>query len=290
MLYDVTAVIVTFNPDFHILSSLTSDLLSQNCKVIIVDNNSHNKEHLEIEGVSIISNTINYGLAYAQNQGIKSCLDQSSHVIFFDQDSTIVDGLISNLIDLELNLLSKGNRVAAVGPKFVDRATGYDYPSTRYKSLFGKRAFLDKEPLEVSYLIASGCLIRTSVLKDVGFMWDKLFIDFIDVEWSFRAQSKNYKCFMSPSAVMIHEMGDSRVKVLGRLVSMHSDFRRFYTLRNGAYLLRLPYIPFYYKKIIIIYNLIRTYLGIIHSKKKISTFKNFSKAWVKGFFDKITPP
>ncbi|HGO4357789.1 TPA: glycosyltransferase family 2 protein, partial [Klebsiella pneumoniae] len=69
------------------------------------------------------------------------------------------------------------------GPKFYDKDSGYEYPATVYKGPFIKKIPVVDEPVEATFVIASGSLMRTEVLKDVGLMLDDFFIDFVDVEW-----------------------------------------------------------------------------------------------------------
>lgn len=288
----ISAIIVTYNPDITGLTRLIKQLNKQVDNVIVVDNCSINSN--DIKEVSsdfkFIENNNNIGLASAQNSGIRNAIDISSHIIIFDQDSEISGEFVRNQLRCESILLSKGIKVSAVGPKFYDKHSGYEYPATVYKGPFIKKVPVKDEPVEATFVIASGSLIRTCVLRDVGLMLDDFFIDFVDVEWCLRAGEKGYKCFINPFESMKHSIGDLRVNVLGRMISIHSDFRKFYIYRNGVYMSRLNYVPVGYKIRVFIFNIIRTFIGVSLSSKKIDTLKASIKGWISGFglFRKIS--
>ncbi|HBU2637607.1 TPA: glycosyltransferase family 2 protein, partial [Klebsiella pneumoniae] len=233
----------------------------------------------------------NIGLASAQNIGIREAFNYSTHIVIFDQDSEITVDFVANQLKCESLLLSRGIKVSAVGPKFYDKDSGYEYPATVYKGPFIKKIPVVDEPVEATFVIASGSLMRTEVLKDVGLMLDDFFIDFVDVEWCLRASSKGYKCFINPYETMKHSIGDLRIDVFGRKISLHSDFRKFYIYRNGVYMTRLGYVPVGYKIRVFVFNLIRTCIGLVLSKQKSKTLKASIKGWINGMgrFNKKSP-
>ncbi|HBW1978180.1 TPA: glycosyltransferase family 2 protein [Klebsiella quasipneumoniae] len=283
----VSAIIVTFNPELDVLSELISSLNSQVENVVIVDNCSKNilqiKELKEKKRFVLIEEPTNIGLAAAQNHGIKEAVNNSTHIVIFDQDSSITSSFIENQLKCEKLLLDRGEKVSAVGPKFCDKISGYEYPATLYHGPFIKNTKVNAQPVEATFIIASGSLIRISVLKEVGLMLDDFFIDFVDVEWCLRANSKGYKCFINPFETMQHSIGDLRVRIFGRMISLHSDFRKFYIYRNGMFMIRLNYVPLGYKVRVLIFNMIRTLLGLCLSDAKKNTLKVSTTGWLSGF-------
>ena len=283
----VSAIIVTYNPEVSVLAELICMLNKQINNVVIVDNKSKNIDEIrslkDVCLYTLIEESKNIGLAAAQNHGIRSVIDRSSHIVIFDQDSKITSDFVDNQLKCEKYLIDKGFCVSAVGPKFCDKNSGYQYPATVYKGPFIKNIPVEDEPVEATFIIASGSLIRTEVLKSVGLMLDDFFIDFVDVEWCLRANSKGLKCFINPHEVMEHSIGDMRVKIIGRMISLHSDFRKFYIYRNGLFMMRLPYVPIGYKCRVFIFNLIRTVLGLVLSDKKTATLRASVNGWLSGF-------
>jgi rhamnosyltransferase len=249
-----TSLIVTFNPNLEILKKQIESLIKFST-VVIVDNSSSNINCIEIictsfkHSLSLIKLTENIGLASAQNKGIAVAEKIGcTHVIFFDQDSYLDKHSFRALQDAERKLLALGENVGAVGPVCYDPNDFREYPITKYFGPFIKRVFLPENTTQkASFLIASGSLVRIDVLRSVGGMMDELFIDYIDVEWSYRAQSKGFVLFATSSSRMSHLIGDARIKFFGRTISKHSPLRRYYLTRNSFKIVSLSHIPIAYK-------------------------------------------
>ena len=99
--------------------------------------------------------------------------------------------------------------------------------------------------VDTDFLISSGSLIPLAVLDDIGAMDEGLFIDNVDLEWSFRARSKGYALVGVCAATMHHRLGHSRRQLpfgLGHIV-VHDPIRLYYIMRNRLLLYRLPHTP-----------------------------------------------
>ncbi|WOB82040.1 rhamnosyltransferase [Providencia sp. PROV114] len=276
---NIISISITYNPELELLLSQLTSLAKQVSYMLVVDNNSDNINEIS----SICSNFTNcllmpldsnMGIAHAQNIGIKKSHElNSSHVILFDQDSIPDQLFINNLLLDERELINKNINVAAIGPSFYDPKVNKPYPATVYKGPFLQRVQIMDQPVEASFIIASGCLIRNSTIEIIGLMKSDFFIDYVDVEWSYRAISMGFKCYISNKAQMSHSIGDKRISLLGRTISVHSPLRRYYLLRNSFHMCRLPYIPIGYKIRECIFNPIRFFVSLITSKNKINTLK-----------------
>lgn len=291
----ITAIIVTFNPDLTIFGEILERIASQVDSVLLVDNASDNaallsKTIMLRENVSPVFLDDNIGLAAAQNLAISKIIDKTNFIILFDQDSLIQDNLIKLLLDDAKKIHEKKDVfLGAIGPSFYDPNTMSIYPATIYYGPFIKQVKVFSEPVEATYLIASGCLISTDVLREVGLMKDELFIDYIDVEWSLRAKSKGYNLYISPNAKMAHTIGDARRKFLGRTISIHSPFRRYFLVRNSFYMIRLNYIPLGYKTRECIFNIARILTSIIYSDQKMKTIKSAFYGVIDGIAGRFGP-
>ncbi|WP_338883818.1 rhamnosyltransferase [Xenorhabdus sp. TH1] len=293
----VTAILVTFNPDLKSFGQVIDSISTQVKYLIIVDNGSKDISEIKKVAVATGCNFIlleqknNIGLASAQNIGIEYVKHNlnTSHIILFDQDSIINTDFIIHLLEEEQRLNENGVRVGAIGPSFYDPDNNNVYPATVYNGPFIQRVELKDEPVEATFLIASGCLIKMAVLNDVGKMLDDLFIDYIDVEWSLRAKKKGYKVFITPKASMAHTIGDKRVSIFGRTISSHSSFRRYFLVRNSFLMIRLSYIPFGYKLREIVFNFIRIIIGFATSSQKKVFIKYTIAALKDGFLKKFGP-
>jgi len=299
----VCVVIVTFNPEIEVLRKQYNSVKNQVDHVIYVDNGSKDIEVLknfflgEIGNgdtkVTVIYNTNNKGLGFAQNQGIKAAKkNQATHILLLDHDSVLDSSFLDNLMMTEKELLEKKINVAAVGPIYFNEKTNEIYPITKFVGPFIKRItpknmFL---PVEASFIIASGSLIRTSVIDVLGMMNEELFVDYIDVEWSFRAKKKGFGVYVSPKARMNHQIGDNRVSIFGRMISVHSPVRRYYLTRNSIYMLRCPYVTWGYKLRELTFNIFRIFIFAIISTDRLTYLKLSFKGLrdgIKGKFGSI---
>lgn len=286
----IAAIVVTYNPVVSDLNIFLLNLSSQVDKIIIVDNASKNINELldfqeKIPNIVFIKNNDNEGLAFAQNQGVRYVKDilNFEFLMVFDQDSNVDDNFVSSLYEGYLELKEAGNSVAAVGPVYYDAKTNELYPATKYVGPFIKRIEPSFEPVEVTFIIASGSLIPVKMFDEVGIMNEDFFIDYIDVEWCLRAKSKGFGSYMVPKAKMIHTIGDNRMNLFGRKISIHSPLRRYYLIRNSFIISKLNYIPFGYKLRELVFNLLRFFIFILISENK----KEVLKFSLQGFHDGV---
>jgi rhamnosyltransferase len=199
----------------------------------------------------LIDGKHNRGLAAAQNLGIAWARSHSfTYVLFSDQDSVAAPGMVPALLHALTNAPQEA-RIAAVGPIFHD-------PRETAVSTFVRIGFplnlklccqYPEQVLECDFLISSGTLVPLAVLDDVGAMDEGLFIDNIDLEWSFRARARGYVLRGVCAATMQHHLGDTRYRLpfnLGQVV-VHGPPRLYYMMRNRILLYRMRHVPIVWK-------------------------------------------
>jgi rhamnosyltransferase len=244
----VAAVVVLYHPDLALLRRLIESAVGQAETIYVVDNTpaptpAVNSFLASAASVKYIPLGQNRGIAAAQNVGIRASMEaEFSHVLLLDQDSALPAEMVKRLLSGEDQLLREGRLVAVVGPLFIDEKTGRPCPAIRHRWIGIQKLRMDpqsSEPVETDHMIASGSLIRTSVLEKVGLMRDDFFIDWVDIEWGMRARSMGYKSYYIPQVVMRHSVGDAVVVLFGRDVHLHNNIRNYYMLRNAIYLFRL---------------------------------------------------
>lgn len=246
----VCAVAVTYRPRLESFGRLLDGVAGQVGAVVVVDNASPEASALAAlvadRGATLLPQDSNAGLARAQNIGITWAREHGfTHVLVLDQDSLPAPEMVSRLL-AALRRGSSSRRVAAVGPRFHEPREGRDYPFVSVRFPSSKKLWCDaSEPdIETDFLISSGSLIPLSVLDAVGGMDEGLFIDNVDMEWSFRARSKGYVLVGVCGAVMTHELGEDRRELLGGYQQVvHSPVRLYYIMRNRVLLYRLPHTP-----------------------------------------------
>jgi rhamnosyltransferase len=167
-------------------------------------------------------------------------------VLVLDHDSVAAPDMVARLLAAETELAHTA-RVAAVGPVFRDPRERAAAPFVRVAFPRSTKVWCDGSSpyVRCDFLISSGSLIRLDVLDDVGVMDDGLFIDNVDMEWSFRARSKGYALYGVCDAAMQHELGDARVAVLGGRAEVvrHGPQRLYFIMRNRVELYRRSYTP-----------------------------------------------
>ena len=254
----VFTIIVTYNPNIKVFERQLKSLSIQLRQIIIVDNNSINFSEIESicqsfigkYGLSIhfIPNSSNMGLGKAQNQGIDYARNHKAYfVLLLDQDSVLEDNFLKELLLSHDTLKNGGLKVGAVGPIYYNEATQEVYPISRYFGPFLKRIKPSKIVTPASFLIASGSLIPINVLDEVGDMDENLFIDYVDLEWAFRASKFGYYLFAVPNARMMHAIGENNFNVGGKQMANHIPLRRYYLFRNSLLLLRNKYVSHWFK-------------------------------------------
>lgn len=278
------AIVVTYNPEVELLESQYDKLRGQVDGIVYVDNGSAAGFELPKEkDVRIIRNKENRGLGVAQNQGIKAALELGAdHILLMDQDSEPADSMVAELLSTERALLASSVKVGAVGPKAVSafdpNKKSYGVTSLGFSC---KMEAIEDTPLEVAYCIASGTLIRADVLKEVGLIDERLFIDALDLEWCVRAVSKGYRIFLSGKALLMHRLGNGETdKVLS-----HSARREYYICRNNLLLMRYHHIPVSYKSRKAIMTPLRVFKSLVH--RNMNHFKMGMKGMVHGIVGKF---
>ncbi|WJG21760.1 glycosyltransferase family 2 protein [Vibrio furnissii] len=240
---NISAVVITYNPDIETLNALIQELLKQVKDVVIVDNSNSEldlKSKIPIQSeIVFLSDGRNKGIATAQNIGISYAKENDRDAVWiFDQDSEL-GGLSLEVMVNELN--SFEGVVASIGPSIVNSFSNQvELPRKKTKNKNGTFC--------VDQIIASGSLTPVSVFDEVGDMEDALFIDAVDFEWCWRAKSLGYEILTSTQK-MIHSVGEGDESILGGLIKIKvaAPFRLYYQVRNYFSLLKRNYVPLRWK-------------------------------------------
>lgn len=296
MVCSVLAVIVSYNPEIILLKKLVSQLCDQLCKVVIIDNGSINSDDLKslnLEyNVDIIFLKENLGIALAQNIGLRKAINSNfDYVIIFDQDSSINKTFISDLICTYTNLSVLDPNIATVGPTFIDTKTKKKSLGVKYKGLsfFSVLPKFGELATKSDYIISSGSLINPKTLSHIGLMDEKLFIDFVDIEWGIRAKQKGYTSYMSNEVFMDHTIGNysKKLPLINKFINIHSDFRKYFIVRNSIYLMLYSSLPLNWKIIQFAKTIFYMTTIFFASSNKISVFKKYLLAIKDAIFKKM---
>ena len=295
----VGAIIVLYMPDSKLLDRLLSSLVGQVGMIYIIDNTPTKLyggflEELHLKkNANIVYHPLgeNYGIAKAQNVGIKLAVEGGcDHIVFFDQDSALPKGMMNELLLIEKKLLDDSVNVGVIGPIYIDEKTGNHSNVIRHGRFTVNKIQVthkDKFPIRADYLISSGSLIRVSVLNSVGLMREDLFIDWVDVEWGMRAGRLGFLNFAVPSVTMIHSIGDSFCMVGKRAFFLHNDIRNYYIVRNACHLLMDCKIDNSWRINIALKIPAWLIFYTLTSEAKLKSFKRLLRACMDGFSGRL---
>lgn len=293
----VCAVIVAYEPNYAHIIELLVECLAQCEGVVLVNNgnpialpsftHSHVK-HIQSRG--------NIGLAAAQNLGVAwAAAHEYPYVWFIDQDSWPAAGLVQTLRLAFDELESTRASPAAVGPCLVDHRDGVATPFVRFT--FGGVARYHPSAhaatIPCDFLIASGMLTSVARFHEIGPWEEALFIDNVDLEWSFRARAQGFQCFGISTARLSHTLGDAvaRFSLLGRTHSLyfHAPRRQYYMMRNRIALYRRPYIPWTWKLQDLPRALVKTLLFTFGVRPRRENARYLLKGAIDGFLSRLGP-
>lgn len=253
----VCAVVVTHHPDPELLARALAAVRPQVNEVVVFDNASAAasldavRALAAAHGCTLLQGAANVGLAAGFNRGITHARAAGHRfVLLLDQDSVAAPGMVAALVAAHDRLAgaagTRAARVGAVGARFEDSRSGLPGPFVRVGFPLNRKIVGGPgECVECDFLISSGCLIPLAVLDRVGDMDESLFIDNVDLDWSFRARHAGYRLFGVCDARMQHSIGDRllRSRWVPTGVLVHGPARLYYMMRNRLLLYRRPHAP-----------------------------------------------
>ena len=245
---DYAGLVVLYNPDRNVIENIQS-YIRQLSKLYVVDNSEvcNNKIIENIKAFNnskYIFNSENLGIAKALNIGTQEAIKDGFKFLFtFDQDSKATPGMVESMI----GFLGE-NDFSSIGilSAFQDNK-GYKKPP-------------GKKITKVSNIATSGNLLNLEAYKHVGPFLDKLFIDYVDVEYCLRLNDSGFKVIRLNNAILKHNLGSiMKRRFLFRKVAVtnHSPLRLYYRTRNRFYVLK----KYKYKfPLFSIYNFFRLFM------------------------------
>jgi rhamnopyranosyl-N-acetylglucosaminyl-diphospho-decaprenol beta-1,3/1,4-galactofuranosyltransferase len=244
----VASVTVAYNA-VRVLPRQMDALLGQTRaleEVIVVDNASTDGTSAMLAEryplVTVLRMKENEGAAGAWARGLSYAALEKGHdwVWSFDDDSIPASGLLAILLEGMGSLIGAQAQIGMFAPMPVHRETGTYYPPLLWRKGYVKPSAeqMGSSLWFADLIIASGCLVRREVVREIGLPRADFFMDFFDFEYSLRTRSHGYKIAVIPRAEMDHEIGNAR-KVWwagrSRLWPCYAPWREYYYSRNLAY-------------------------------------------------------
>ncbi len=262
-------IVVLFRPEEGQIENVNA--LASRYSVVAVDNS---KGEYGIRNAHYIPLHENKGIAAAQNVGIRYAREKGfKYVLLLDQDSKLDEGFVQNLVADFQEIRNIDPKVGFIGPVFVDDSSGQEYKNYSDKS---------EKFTRTSALIASGCLISMECLDTVGGMDESLFIDLVDFEWCWRANSMGYSGYMTRRVQMLHSIGKEYHNWHGFVLGISAPFRYYYQYRNTLWLCKRRYVPLRWKIKAIVRRMLDVIIVPIVSKNVLQVLKNMFKGIKEG--------
>jgi hypothetical protein len=216
----ISIIIVNWNGK-RLLSGCLEGLRQQTYRqfsVILVDNGSNdgsinivNRNYPEVKTIALPKNV---GFATANNIALKTV--QTEYVALLNNDAVAHPLWLKHLVEALESYPEVGFVASKMlfyeNPKTIDRAgDAYTRAGTALLRGRGESASNYNKEEWVFGACAGAGLYRTLMLKDIDVFDEDFFLLYEDVDLSFRAQLKGYRCLFVPEAVVYHKASSSVV-------------------------------------------------------------------------------
>lgn len=223
-------IIVAYNPEIELLIKNAKAAISQVDEILIVNNSNYdiNLDIYNIGNINIINNNSNLGISKALNIGIDYAKEHNyDYVLLLDQDSTLTDNFIKNMLDG-----FKQQDVCMICPNVV-------YIDGKNNKINENMKF---EEIELG--ITSGSLLNMNVLNQIKFenniiFNEDFFIDYVDFDFSLTIRNKGYLILRCNESKLYHRLGNVKTYRFANLEvhpTNHNYIRRYYITRNRMYM------------------------------------------------------
>lgn len=281
----LSLVVIFYKPEPCHINNVIS--LSEHYDIVVVDNTPEPERYDFNDKVTLITLNDNVGIAKALNLGIEEVKHRGyQYCLLLDQDSVPSNELIQSLLNFYHD--HPCDDIAVVAPCYHDKAMGANAPFIKQHRFKKERIeATGSKPIDASFVISSASLINLSCYDVIGPMNEELFIDHVDIEWGFRANSLNYRVVGLPWLKMEHEIGGEPVIFFGKKFVNHSAIRHYYYLRNVFMLLRLKHIPTYYKLVEVFKLIPRLVIYSTVTNNRLDHFKHMVKGIYHGMIGRF---
>lgn len=274
---NLCVIIVLYNPTIDQVKNKANTL--KNISTIFIDNSESPFSGFDLNenfvNFHYIHNEANIGIAAAHNKGIKiaKTLYKADYVLLLDQDSDPGPSFIHNsLKDIQL---AKDLNFAVIAPQLVNLKNHVKYKLDLKKNVKQNFKIAKKSS-------SSGSLIPVKAFNAVGDFKESLFIDLVDSEWCWRANSLGYVCLVSNINTLFHDIGEQDIHFLGLHFIRSKPIRMFYQYRNWLLLIKEKHVPIKWKLTESIKKILFIVLILFHSPTKQDIYQI-----IRGIFQGI---
>ena len=296
-------VTITYNSE-NVLDRFLHSALKQSFDefmIYIIDNNSSDNtlkllQKYDDPRIKIVINESNFGVAKANNQGIKLALnDGCSQVLIINNDTEFEEFLIEKMLAIQ-----RKNNCSLVVPRimFFDTPEIVWYAGGKFiKSKgflpehIGNNQKYDKDlniVNQVDYAPTCCLLVKKEVFDDIGFMDEKYFVYFDDTDFMYRILKQNkHKLFYFSDVVFYHKVGSLTRSFTDPKsdIRYRGNFFIKYNVRNHIYFLKK--IGTLYTYLFILFLFFKNNVRFLFSPafpKNYKTWYLINKSYFQGIF------
>ena len=172
--------------------------------------------------------------------GIGNLLERGcTHIVFLDQDSDFTERYVRSIVGEYERITAFRKELFILGPCVINKTNGEEYRSVIHTDKKDDQGFVEKREI-----ISSGSCVSVEKLNQVGVMDTRIFIDYVDFEHCWRADSKGFVCGITRNVTLSHKVGSRELHFPhGYRVIISAPFRYYYQYRNWLWLCRRNYVP-----------------------------------------------
>ena len=263
---DVSIIIVnynTYNLVLQCIESVIKNTKKINYEIIVVDNNSPNREIEKLNGiypsVKLILNTENSGFGIANNIGNKYAngkllfllnsdtivLDNSIYTLYkFMIENPCVGACGGNLCDIDLKPATSFSRFM---PSFLSDVD-YFFLNMFSKLLYRKNLYYwyGESPVKINGNISGADLmISKQVFDELNGFDENFFMYYEETDLLFRLRQKKYQTFIVPESKIIHLEGASETIKETKINWTYESKEKYYLKNKSKFSLVISNTIFY---------------------------------------------
>ncbi|MFC1595769.1 glycosyltransferase family 2 protein [Candidatus Margulisiibacteriota bacterium] len=211
------------------LRSLEEEQTAVDFETWVVDNNSGDGTvemvRKEFPKVKLIASKDNNGFARGNNIALERV--GSEYVLLLNPDTEVLPGALANM----LKFMDEHPQAGAVGPKLLNPDQTLQpsckafptistlifnsllldviFPKSKIFNRYEMSRWSHDEVREVDQPMGAALMVRKSVIDKIGFMDERFYMFFDEVDWCYRIKKEDYKIFFTPEPQIIHHGGQS---------------------------------------------------------------------------------
>lgn len=264
---DLSIIIVNYNTTEFVskcIQSIKSNTTLKDLEIIIVDNNSEDRDIESLEktytGVKFIWQKNNKGFGAGCNIGVKN--SNSDYILFLNPDievkkqavEILLDYIKSNeevgvcsgiLVDQNGNVLYSYNNFPNLLWEFRE-AYGL-FLKSKIRKLTTRKEINQKIPFEVDWFHGACIMVRKNIFEKVQGFDENIFLYYEDVDLQKKIKNLGYKIVCVPSAEFFHyERGSVREGNMFKVYHYYMHINKLYYYKKYKMYLKIFVIRFMY--------------------------------------------